>query len=97
MDARYAGALRAFISHQPSDAPIDPGAPDPLRERGPEAAPDLRPRVRAAAPTGETGAALLPLILAQLPLQPTYRLRRRPPTLTSALSAPTTNRMPIHG
>jgi len=92
MDARYAGALRAFLSHTPSEMPIDPGARDPLRERGPDAAPDLTPRVpTAAAPTGDTGSALLPLILAQLPLQPTYRLRRRPPTLQSALRA-TTNR-----
>lgn len=77
MDSRYAGALKAFISHNPSESPIDPGAPDPLRKRGPEAAPTKTPQVQAAGGALPQGADLLPLILAQLPLAPSYRLRPR--------------------
>lgn len=80
MDSRYAGALRAFISHNPSEAPIDPAAPDPLRDRGNDATPEMKPRVRQAAAGQSTGAELLPLIFAQLPMQPTYRLRPRAPS-----------------
>jgi hypothetical protein len=75
MDPRYAHQLTAFISQRPNEAPIDPAAPDPLRTRPPELSPTRRPMRTAAPPDG---LALLPLILAQLPLQPTYRLRRVP-------------------
>jgi hypothetical protein len=79
MDARYAGALRAFLSHHPEEQPIDPAAPDPLRTRGPEAKPDTARRVmpHGAGTSGPAGTELLPLIFAQLTLEPSYRLRRR--------------------
>ncbi len=76
MDARHAAALRQFISHNPRETPIDPGAPDPLRDRAPDRSPALRTPV-SRGPQPE-GLDLLPLIFAQLPLQPTYRLRRHP-------------------
>lgn len=81
MDSRYAGALKAFISHHPSEAPIDPGAPDPLRDRPADRSPlvSRRPPPTAAPGGAPTGAALLPLIYAQLPLAPTYRWRRPHP------------------
>lgn len=72
MDAGHAAALRAFISHHPSAAPIDPAAPDPLKNRTPERPLAPRPLPKSAATNGED---LLPLILAQLPLQRTYRWR----------------------
>jgi hypothetical protein len=76
MDARYAGALKAFLSHHPEEQPIDPGAPDPLRDRPADRA---EPVARVARGPQPTARDLLPLILAQMPLQPTYRLRPRTP------------------
>lgn len=75
MTPQYAGALRAFLSHHPQDAMPLGEAPDPLKVRGPSAAPETRrPMIRSAG-AGADPAALLPLIFAQLPLEPTYRLR----------------------
>jgi hypothetical protein len=77
VDARYAGALKAFLSHNPDEQPISPGAPDPLRDRMPERT-TLTPR-RAKPPgagsSGPDGTELLPLILAQLPMEKSYRIR----------------------
>lgn len=78
MDPAYAGALKAFLSHQPQEAmPMD-GGPDPLKARAPSAAPEVRRRQNPA-PSDAHAAQLLPLILAQLPLEPTYRLTPRAP------------------
>ena len=75
MDARYMGALKAFLSHNPQTLPIDPGAPDPLRTRGPDApAPARRVLPPGASRSGPAGTELLPLILAQLPLETSYRV-----------------------
>lgn len=75
MDARYAGALKAFLSHHPAEQPITPGAPDPLRDRMPERT--ILPRrgqPPGAGRSGPAGSELLPLILAQLPMEKSYRV-----------------------
>lgn len=77
MDARYMAALKAFLSGHPAESPVDPMAPDPLRQRGGDRL-DLARRVRppGAGGSGPSGTELLPLILAQLPLERRYRLSR---------------------
>ncbi len=77
MDAQYMGSLKAFLSHNPDEMPINPGAPDPLRDRAPEKSLDSR-RVKppGASRSGPDGTELLPLIFAQLPLEKSYRVRR---------------------
>jgi hypothetical protein len=76
MDANYMGALKAFLSHNPSEMPIDPGAPDPLRDRSTSAVTDTRrAKPPGAGSTGPAGTELLPLILAQLPLERSYRVK----------------------
>lgn len=78
MDARYAGALKAFLSHNPAEQPINPGAPDPLRDRMPERSTVARPR-RAQPPgagtSGPAGTELLPLIYAQMAMEKSHRVR----------------------
>lgn len=77
MDARYAGALKAFLSHNPDEQPINPGAPDPLRDRMPDQTPVLPRRAMppGAGRSGSDGTELLPLILAQLHGEKSYRVR----------------------
>lgn len=70
------GALKAFLSHNPSEMPIDPGAPDPLRDRMPErTSVPRRAQPPGAGGSGPDGTELLPLILAQLPMEKSYRVR----------------------
>lgn len=75
MDQHAMAALKAFLSQNPSESPLDASASDPLKTRGRPDRPDLARRLRpAGSGEGPMGLELLPLILAQLPLEKSYRV-----------------------
>ncbi len=74
MDQHAMAALKAFLSHNPNESPLDASAPDPLKTRGRPDRPDLARRLAPAHGDAPMGLDLLPLILAQLPLEKSYRV-----------------------